>query len=190
MLIDITRPLCRGRIISLGFNDDRFVSFKYERLPNICYWCGMVSHDDKDCPLWLSSKGSLKVKDQQFGHWIRAAQVNPSRKSVMDVKGFEKKETQSSVSSLPGASYSFVHDGILALRPIPGTVKGAECSAGVDLKTIMELPPMGVARQRERLEFSEEQLQEVTPNLKEATNKAENQLLPTLLMRLTCLPYH
>jgi len=150
----------------------------------------MVSHDDKDCPLWLSSKGSLKVKDQQFGHWIRAAQVNPSRKSVMDVKGFEKKETQSRVSSLPGASYSFVHDGILALRPIPGTVEGAECSAGVDLKTIMELPPVGVARQRERLEFSEERLQEVTPNLKEATNKAENQLLPTLLMRLTCLPYH
>ena len=37
MLLDITRPLCRGRIISLDSNDDRFISFKYERLPNICY---------------------------------------------------------------------------------------------------------------------------------------------------------
>ena len=64
MLIDITRPLCRGRIISLGPNDDRFISFKYERLPNICYWCGLVSHDDKECSLWLSSKGSLKVDNQ------------------------------------------------------------------------------------------------------------------------------
>ena len=64
MFIDITRPLCRGRIISLGPNDDRFISFKYERLPNICYWCGLVSHDDKECSLWLSSKGSLKVDNQ------------------------------------------------------------------------------------------------------------------------------
>ena len=67
VLIDITRPLCRGRIISLSNNDDRFISFKYERLPNICYWCGLVSHDEKDCSLWLSSKGSLNADDQQFG---------------------------------------------------------------------------------------------------------------------------
>ena len=37
VIIDITQPLCRGKIISLGVNDDRFISFKYERLPNICY---------------------------------------------------------------------------------------------------------------------------------------------------------
>ena len=37
VLFDITRPLCRGRIISLDSNDDHFISFKYERLPNICY---------------------------------------------------------------------------------------------------------------------------------------------------------
>ena len=37
VIIDITQPLCHGKIISLGVNDDRFISFKYERLPNICY---------------------------------------------------------------------------------------------------------------------------------------------------------
>ena len=25
-----------------------WVSFKYERLPNICYWCSCLDHDDKD----------------------------------------------------------------------------------------------------------------------------------------------
>ena len=40
--------------------------FKYERLSNICYWCGRVTHDDKDCPILLKSKWALKMKDQQF----------------------------------------------------------------------------------------------------------------------------
>ena len=99
MLIDITKPLCWGRIITLDSNDDRFITFKYERLPNICYWCGMVSHDDKDYSIWLRSKVPLKIEDQQFGNWIRAALVNPSRKSIMDVKGFKKKDTHSNVSN-------------------------------------------------------------------------------------------
>ena len=175
MLIDITRPLCHGRIISLGINDDIFISFKYERLPNIFYWCGMVSHDDKECSLWLSIKGSLKFDDQQFGYWIRAAQVNPSRKSVMDVKGFGKKDTQRHlvISSITGTSSSTVHEGIVSLRPVSGTVEGLEFSVGVDSKTVMELPPVGVGRQCERLECFEEWFQHVNPILKGATNKEE-----------------
>lgn len=34
------------------------------------------------------SKGALKFEDQQFGHWLRANQFNPSRKSVVEVAGF------------------------------------------------------------------------------------------------------
>nr|POE77277.1 hypothetical protein CFP56_29779 [Quercus suber] len=33
-------------------------------------------------------KCSLKLEDQQFGQWIRAAQFNNSRKSVVEVAGF------------------------------------------------------------------------------------------------------
>ena len=29
------------------------------------------------------------MEDQQFGHWFRAVQFNSSRKSVVEVKGFE-----------------------------------------------------------------------------------------------------
>ena len=35
--LDITRPLSRGRMVSLGQGKEQWVSFKYERLPNICY---------------------------------------------------------------------------------------------------------------------------------------------------------
>ena len=46
-------------------------------------------HDDKDCILWLSSKGSLQLNEQQFGPWLRASQFNQARKSIVEVKGYE-----------------------------------------------------------------------------------------------------
>ena len=48
-LIDISQPLCRGRLITLEDSKAHWVSFNYERLPNLCYWCGCLMHDDKDC---------------------------------------------------------------------------------------------------------------------------------------------
>ena len=47
--VDITIPLSQGRRVSLGQGKEIWVSFKYERLPNICYWCGCLNHDDRDC---------------------------------------------------------------------------------------------------------------------------------------------
>lgn len=68
--VDISKPLCRGRKVTFDDDLENWVSFQYERLPNICFWCGMLSHDDSDCELWMSSKGMLPVESQQFGHWI------------------------------------------------------------------------------------------------------------------------
>ena len=61
----------------------------YERLPNICYWCGSVSYDDKDCSIWLRNKDTLSVEEQQFGSWIRAPLFNLAKKSFAEVKGYE-----------------------------------------------------------------------------------------------------
>ena len=61
----------------------------YERLPNICYWCGSVAHDDKDCSLWLRSKGTLKTEDQQFGPWMRAPLFNLTKKAFVKVEGYD-----------------------------------------------------------------------------------------------------
>ena len=42
----------------LDKDTETWVSFKYEKLTNFCYWCGMVSHDEKECKKWLARKGS------------------------------------------------------------------------------------------------------------------------------------
>lgn len=47
--IDITKPLCRGRKIGPSDGKEGWVNFKYERLPNLCYWCGRLTHHDKEC---------------------------------------------------------------------------------------------------------------------------------------------
>ena len=60
--VDVLKPLCRGRKVVLDNEKEVSVAFRYEKLPNFCYWCGMVCHDDKDCDLWLSSKGSLPLE--------------------------------------------------------------------------------------------------------------------------------
>ena len=62
--VDISKPMCRGQKITMANGKEGWVSFKYERLPNICYWCGMLTHSDRDCLLWEKSRGSLRGKDQ------------------------------------------------------------------------------------------------------------------------------
>lgn len=52
-----------------------WVSFKYKRIPNICYRCGCLNHFNKYCDLWIESEGSLTVEDQEYGPWIRASPV-------------------------------------------------------------------------------------------------------------------
>ena len=65
--IDVSKPLCRGPLISLDSGKERWVPFKYERLPSLCFWCGCLTHDNHDCRLWIESEGSLSSESQQFG---------------------------------------------------------------------------------------------------------------------------
>lgn len=70
--LDITLPLCRGRMVRMGGTEKLWVDFRYERLPIFCYWCGKVDHDERDCLLWIRSKETIRTEDKQFGPWLRA----------------------------------------------------------------------------------------------------------------------
>ena len=47
------------------------MSFKFERLPIFCYWCGQISHDDRDCTIWLNSRGKMTPDKQEYGSWLQ-----------------------------------------------------------------------------------------------------------------------
>ena len=86
--VDFCQPLCRGRIVTFEEGGKTWVSFRYERLSNICYWCGCFDHGDRDCDIWIQSKGTPRIENQQIGSWIRAIQLGLAKKSVVQVFGF------------------------------------------------------------------------------------------------------
>jgi hypothetical protein len=85
--MDISKPLCRGRKARLSAGNETWIAFRYERLPNFCYWCGMLTHGDRDCERWLRSKGTLRREDQQYGTWLRAEVGKPIRRVEVKVAG-------------------------------------------------------------------------------------------------------
>ena len=64
VVVDISLPLCRGRIITLPNGNKNWIKFKYEGLPSLCYWCGHLDHDDRDRDLWIQSNGTLTSEHQ------------------------------------------------------------------------------------------------------------------------------
>ena len=91
VMVDISQPLCRGRMVTLDDNRELCVSFKYERLPNLCYWCGRLTHNDRDCDRWIESEGSLTDADKEYGAWLKASPWSGARNSVVEVPGFYSK---------------------------------------------------------------------------------------------------
>ena len=49
MKIDITKKLLRGKKITIENDEQYWVYFKYERLPNFYYICGKLGHGEKEC---------------------------------------------------------------------------------------------------------------------------------------------
>ena len=99
--LDLTLPFYHGRLISLENGKQIWISFKYEQLPNLCYWCGRLTHDDKDCEIWIDSEGILKLEDRQFGPRLGALAFIQTRKMGLTVPGFYTVRKKSEISPSP-----------------------------------------------------------------------------------------
>ena len=123
--LDISLPLCRGRVVTFESGKKIWVSFKYERLPNLCYWCGRLTHSDKECSLWIQSKGSLTVDQRQFSQNLRAPPYRAMNKPIVFVPGF--------FDDLADPSPNVGEDG--AGRPEAGEVNADEPTADFSTPT-------------------------------------------------------
>ena len=47
--IDVIKKLICGKKINIEGGESKWVNFKYERLPNFCYRCGMLDRTIKEC---------------------------------------------------------------------------------------------------------------------------------------------
>ena len=76
-----------------------WVSCKYERLSIFCYWCGKLNHDEKDCGIWLRSRGTVQAHDQQYGAWLRAKPENLQRPQRVQVNNSNNRDKGKASSS-------------------------------------------------------------------------------------------
>lgn len=77
--INLKKRLVQGKRITIKGGESRWVNFKYERLLNFCYRCGMLSHILKDCPK-ISKNVQLVDDCQQYGAWLRGEPIRMSLK--------------------------------------------------------------------------------------------------------------
>ena len=105
--VDISLPLCRGRLISLNNEKQVWVSFKHERLPSVCYWCGWLTHNDRDCECWIENEGTLRNDQKEFGSDLRAPPFKLSKKNVQSVLGiYAAKKTNCRDGHKQGGNHS------------------------------------------------------------------------------------
>ena len=90
VILNILKPLCRGRVISLDDRQDLWIPFKYEQLPNLCFCCGCLTHDDRSCNAWNKSEDNLTSEKQQYGPWVKASPFVPSRNKMITVSRIDE----------------------------------------------------------------------------------------------------
>lgn len=89
--IPIVKPIRRGAFLAGSDGKSHWVTFKYERLPLFCHFCGLLGHDLKHCaPYFAATKNDEEVICQ-YGDWLNATggwtRSPPRRK-------YEKEETR------------------------------------------------------------------------------------------------
>lgn len=89
MELEIDKPLRRGAYIASYDGERLWLTFKYERLPIVCFICVKLGRDNKHCPtsnVWQSAC-------HQYGDWLRAGwtakeiakERNTSKETINDV---------------------------------------------------------------------------------------------------------
>lgn len=72
--IDVTKSIQRGRLVTFGSLGQMWIAFKYERLPWLCFHCGMLGHMERECGIRLRSGHAMAGDFKQYGPWLRAAE--------------------------------------------------------------------------------------------------------------------
>lgn len=71
VLLDISKPLRRKMKMKKQGGDWFWVEFKYERLPNFCFICGIIGHTERFCHRLF--EGADEETERPYGAWLRAS---------------------------------------------------------------------------------------------------------------------
>uniref|UniRef100_A0A803QGM3 Reverse transcriptase domain-containing protein n=1 Tax=Cannabis sativa TaxID=3483 RepID=A0A803QGM3_CANSA len=118
VLLDITKPLRRGMTIRFrGISKPRWVSFKYESLPNFCYFCGLVDHTYNKCSKYLLRCDNFPHPPLlEYKDILRATPSSPHKKNPFQLSNstpfeefFPRTHPTSDAQDLQQAVDQFLH---------------------------------------------------------------------------------
>lgn len=70
--LPISKPLRRGGFLA-GMDGTRHgVTFKYERLPMLCHYCGVLGNDLRHCASYFAALKQGVEVELQYGDWLKA----------------------------------------------------------------------------------------------------------------------
>nr|POF18909.1 hypothetical protein CFP56_29731 [Quercus suber] len=91
--LDVTKKLIRAKKVSIENDEPRWVFFRYERLLNFCYVCGLIGHSEHECSEKKESNEGLEKEKYQYGAWLRTDLVKRTNFNLE--KPYKKPETKS-----------------------------------------------------------------------------------------------
>nr|POF04385.1 uncharacterized protein CFP56_64546 [Quercus suber] len=100
--IDVTKRLVRGKKITIEGGESKWVIFKYERLPNFCYRCGLLNHALKECT--EGSREESRVGGNHVHTAINLADCNPT----LEVVGIDPSTPRTEVLAENGKHQTLV----------------------------------------------------------------------------------
>uniref|UniRef100_A0A803PUH7 Zinc knuckle CX2CX4HX4C domain-containing protein n=1 Tax=Cannabis sativa TaxID=3483 RepID=A0A803PUH7_CANSA len=118
VLLDITKPLRRGMTIRFrDIPDPKWISFKYENLPNFYYFCGFVDHTYNKCPKYLLRCDNFPVPPiLEYKDTLRASPSSPHKKNPFEISNsipfeefFPRIRTRNDDQDLQQAVDRFLH---------------------------------------------------------------------------------
>ena len=91
--LQLDKPLRRGWYVTNLEKERMWVTFKYERLPTVCYGCGKIGYDERHCAMPPNDQ----TTEHQYGDWIRANGIH---------KGSQGREKSNKSNGYPSRNES------------------------------------------------------------------------------------
>ena len=73
VVIPIAKPIRRRGFLASSDGQKTWTTFRYERLPMFCDYCGLLGHDIKNCAIYFGLMKSRKEVQLQYGEWLKAS---------------------------------------------------------------------------------------------------------------------
>lgn len=70
--LDILKPLVKKKKLTIKGMKSVWIQLSYKRLPNYCFYCGIISHDYRECTHEKDQKDKEIESALLYGHWLRA----------------------------------------------------------------------------------------------------------------------